>query len=265
MKMVASARLRRAQVQMLEARPYAYKMKEVIQDVARHAPVDVHTHPLLRENRAAERSAIVVITSDKGLCGGFNALPVQAAGRWLLEKGNQGDVMAVGRKAVDFLRRTGVKPHQEWAGFWQELNWIHADAIGQELIDGYASGRWSQVLLVYNRFKSMISQQLVQEVLLPLAGLESGSDENKDQHEFEPSAGEIFSHLLPRYIKNAVWHALLESKAAELAARMQSMSNASDNAGEMIAELTLQMNRARQAVITREISELVGSAEAINA
>lgn len=264
MKMVASARLRRAQHELLEARPYAHKLRDMIRDIAVQA--SEQAHPLL-QTHPSPKSALIVISSDKGLCGGFNSQPLQHAGRWLAEVGRENaEIIAVGRKAVDFFRRVGVKPYRDYAGFWQELNLHHADAMSQEVVDAFCAGRWAKVDMVYNRFKSLIAQQIVVDSLLPLKHPEDQEAACVLRgHEFEPSAAAVYSHLLPRAVKNAFWHALLESKAAELAARMQSMSNASDNAAEMIAELTLDMNRARQAAITREISELVGSAEAINA
>jgi len=266
MKMVASARLLKAQTQLMEARPYAEKMREVIHDIAAHSRSEFH--PLLQTN-SVPVSGLLVMTSDKGLCAGFNAQPLQTASEYLSRTASPAaiEIIALGRKALDFFRRTGVKPYREWAGFWQELNWHHADLIGQELIDAYCAGRWSKLTLVYNRFKSAIAQEVVEQVLFPLSQsvVQSVSAERLREYSFEPSADHIFAYLLPRYVKITIWRALLESKAAELAARMQAMDNATESAGEMIDDLTLQMNRARQALITREISELVGSAEAINA
>jgi F-type H+-transporting ATPase subunit gamma len=177
------------------------------------------------------------------------------------------EILGAGRKAASFFRRAGIAPFREWAGFWQDLAWVHADSIGQEILDAFRAGRWSRLTLVYNRFKSMMSQELVQETLLPVA-LECSPKPDQlayGEYDFEPGAEAILDYLLPRYVKNALWHAMLESKAAELSARMQAMGNATQNAGEMIGELTLLMNRARQAAITREIAELVSGAEAINA
>lgn len=266
MKMVASARLHKAQAQLLNARPYAFQLREVVRDIA--ARTSAEEHPLLRST-SAPAAALVVLTSDKGLCGGFNAKPLQAAGAALRGEGGEPrpEIIGIGRKGINFFRRVGVKAYREWSGFWQELNWYHADQMGQELIDGFIAGRWARVDVVYNRFKSVAAQELVKETLLPIR-LEAGADgagmAAKGGYQFEPSAELILDYLLPRAVKNALWHALLESKAAELAARMQSMENASSNASEMIEDLTLYMNRARQALITREIAELVGAAEAIN-
>ncbi len=266
MKMVASARMHKAQIQLLETRPYSGKLREMIQHLAGHAHGELH--PLFSENRSP-RTGWVVLTSDKGLCAGFNIQTLQVVGRRLVEATPDQDleVIAVGRKGLDFFRRTGVKPYREWAGFWQELSWYHADIIGQEIIDGYIAGQWSSVALVYNRFKSALAQEVIQESLLPLPKpARTGEDGNHfREYEFEPSTEEIYASLLPRYVKISIWRALLESKAAELAARMQAMDNATESAGEMIDDLTLKMNRARQALITREISELMGSAEAVTA
>jgi F-type H+-transporting ATPase subunit gamma len=267
MKMVASARLRRAQEQLLNARPYTFKMHEVMADIASYT--NKAEHPLLYPKPRAPEG-MLVLTSDKGLCGGFNAQPLQKAVKFLTahENPKQVQIMCVGRKALNFFRRTGFQVKQEWAGFWQELNWLHADGIGQVIINEFSSGHLSKLTVIYNGFKSALSQELKQEVVIPIALPEKKIARFHMQDGavlYEPSAGEIFKNLLPRYIKNALWHALLESKAAELAARMQSMDNATESAKEMISDLTLQMNRARQASITREISELVGGAEAIQA
>ncbi len=264
MKMVASARLHKAQRQLLQARPYAYKMREMIQDIGRHA--QNLAHPLVQGQRGSVR-AVVTLTSDKGMCGGFNGPPLVAAlkAAGAAPPAPPAEILILGRKGVVFFRRSGIKAVREWSGFWQEVSWTHADSIGQELIDGFTAGRWSRVDLVYNRFKSVLIQELVQTRLLPLdlGDAEEGSAGPRREHLFEPAAEAIYAYLLPRYVKNIVWHAFLESKAAEMAARMQSMDNATQSAGDMIGEMTLQLNRARQATITREISELVGGAEAI--
>lgn len=266
MKMVASARLNKAQTQLLEARPYAAKMREVIVDISARA--GQQEHPLL-QHHATGRKAVLVLTSDKGLCAGFNAQPLHACARRLQNPEGAPDILVVGKKGLAFFRRVGVKPVQEWAGFWQDLAWQHVDEIGQQIIDGFISGKWSEVTLVYNRFKSIMTQLLTEETLLPIrleqaAAAQAESQGHAGEYAFEPSAEEVLRSLLPRYVKQALWHAFLESKAAELAARMSAMDSATRSAGDMIEELTLVMNRARQAGITREISELVGGAEAIN-
>lgn len=266
MKMVASARLNKSQTQLLEARPYAEKMREVIRDISERAGQP--EHPLLQVHTAGSK-AVLVLTSDKGLCAGFNAQPLHACARRLQDPTGVPEVLCVGKKGLAFFRRAGVKPVQEWAGFWQDLSWQHVDEIGQQIIDGFISGKWSEVTLVYNRFKTIMTQVLTEETLLPirLEKTEAGQTEEKErfgEYAFEPSANNVLRALLPRYVKQALWHAFLESKAAELAARMAAMDSATRSAGDMIEELTLVMNRARQAGITREISELVGGAEAIN-
>jgi F-type H+-transporting ATPase subunit gamma len=266
MKMVASARLNKAQTQLLDARPYAAKMHEVIVDLS--ARSGQQEHPLLQV-KAGGGKAVLVLTSDKGLCAGFNAQPLHACTRRLQSPDGAPDILCVGKKGLAYFRRVGVKPVQEWAGFWQELAWQHVEEIGQQIIDGFISGKWSEVTLVYNRFKSIMTQVLTEETLLPIrldqtteAQLEA--QEHLSEYTFEPSADEVLRYLLPRYVKQTLWHVFLESKAAELAARMAAMDSATRSAGDMIEELTLVMNRARQAGITREISELVGGAEAIN-
>lgn len=263
MKMVASARLNKAQRQLLDTRPYALQLAAMLGRLSAHE--HEFEHPLLTKHPKG-RTALVVLTSDKGLCGGFNAQPLQNAARRIQTAGaDPVDVLVAGRKGIDFFRRTGIRSFREWTGFWQDLNWYHADNAGQELIDVFSTGRWERLVLVYNRFKSLLVQETVVQELLPVPLPAEAEANLRRPYEFEPSAEGVLEHLLPRYVKMSFWHALLESKAAELAARMQAMGNATESAGDMIADLTLHMNRARQAAITREISELVGSAEAINA
>ncbi len=264
MKMVASARLRVAQSQLMEARPYALKMNEMISQVA--ARTKDRFHPLLGTPQGP-REARLVLTSDKGMCGGFNIQPLQVATGKLIHSSlaEAIDFLCCGRKGLDFFRRSGIALAKQWAGFWQDLNWYHADSIAQDIMEEYIKGRWSKVTIVFNRFKSAIAQETVERVLLPLPDQMVSDSENKlSEYYFEPDLEKIFEHLLPRYIKVSIWHFLLESKAAEQAARMQAMENATESAGEMIEDMVLQLNRARQAAITSEISELVGSAEAIN-
>lgn len=264
MKMVASARLRQAQNQLMEARPYALKMTEMICAVSSKSSAS--SHPLLAFNDV-EREARVILTSDKGMCGGFNYQPLQQGCALTPEVAlhDKQDYLCLGRKGLDFFRRNGIALYKQWAGFWQELNWYHADEIAEEIMKDYSRGKWSKVTLVYNKFKSAIVQETVTKQLLPLPKQDDcGGDKRFGEYNFEPDVDKIFDHLLPRYVKTAVWHALLESKAAEQAARMQAMENATQSAGDMIDDMTLQLNRARQAAITNEISELVGSAEAIN-
>ena len=264
MKMVASARLHRAQTQLLAARPYAQKMNEMVRNIAGRVR-DTET-PLLKPGKGTI-PAFLVLTSDKGLCAGFNVSPLQAAGAAYAAAapGQKPEIMVAGRKGVGFFRRTEIKAYREWAGFWQDLNLTHADLIGQDVIEAYSSGRWSSLTLIYNRFKSRMSQELSRVTLLPVSLPSTWPDRPAGGYVFEPNASEVLDYLLPRFVKNALWHALLESKAAELAARMQAMENATQSAKDMIADMTLNLNRARQGAITREISELVAGAEAINA
>jgi F-type H+-transporting ATPase subunit gamma len=263
MKMVASARLRKAQAQLLSSRPYAEKMREMVAHIS--SQTSCPDHPLCRP-LGGKGEILVVFSSDKGLCGGFNAQPLQTALRRLLQGQGRSQVVAIGRKAGEFFRRAGIKPLKSWSGFWQDLNWNHAQQMAEAIRELYLEHRPAQVVLIYNRFKSAIAQELTQRPLLPLRQNEPGGHKQARLSEFmfEPAPVAVVGHLLPLAVNITVWQALLESKAAELAARMQSMGNATDSAGEMIEELTLHMNRARQSLITREISELVGSAEAIN-
>jgi F-type H+-transporting ATPase subunit gamma len=259
MKMVSAAKLRRAQEAMFAARPYARKMMDVLNSLASRAPEDAH--PLLQE-RGDARILLVVVTADKGLCGGFNANIIRAAARFLEERaGRQLNLALVGRKGRDFFRRRRYTVQHEHVGVFQALRYPAAQQIAKEAMEAFTSGRVDRVYLVYNEFKSVISQRVVVEQLLPIAKLppQEGSLAAQD-YLYEPEPARIFDRLLPKHVEIQVWRALLESNAAEHGARMAAMDAATNNAGEMIDRLTLYMNKVRQAAITKEIIEVVSGA-----
>ncbi|PYR51915.1 MAG: ATP synthase F1 subunit gamma [Acidobacteria bacterium] len=276
MKMVAASKLRRAQERVLSARPYAVQMQRVLASVA--SRVDPSVHPLLavREPRSNARTLVVTITGDKGLCGSFNTNVIKAAGAYIVEHPMPCTLGLVGRKGRDFFARRGFAVLFEQIGIFQKLRYDDARAIAQTAIEAFLSGEADRVMVVYNEFRSVMTQRVVVYQLLPVARadvdatgtgprpISPGSDPTAQiDYLYEPSAQEIFNQLLPRYIEVQVYRALLESNAAFFAAQMTAMDTATKNSAEMIGTLTLYMNKVRQAAITREIIEVVSGAEAL--
>ncbi len=260
MKMVSAAKLRRAQEAMFAARPYARKMMEVLRSLASRANPEVH--PLLREH-GDRKIRLVLITSDKGLCGGFNANLIRTAQRFLEERPEQElSLDLLGRKGRDFFRRRRYPIHAERVGLFHNLHFSLAQTIAQSLMESFVSGEADQIFLLYNEFKSVIQQRVVVERLLPIERLSLHPTEPALDYLYEPTPGAIFAELLPKHVEVQVWRALLESIAAEHGARMAAMDAATNNAGDMIDRLTLYMNKVRQAAITKEIIEVVSGAGA---
>ncbi|MBM3817714.1 MAG: ATP synthase F1 subunit gamma [Acidimicrobiia bacterium] len=265
MKMIAASRLKRAQDRVVAARPFAQRMLRVLNSLVRRVEGDAH--PLLRAPEAGSgRTLLIVITADRGLCGSFNANVIKAAGQFAARETSEGRAIAlglIGRKGRDFFRRRGFDVRYEQVGIFQRLSFAHAAEIANGAIDAFTSGEVSSVYLVYNEFKSVMSQKLVVERLLPIARLDEESSRGPTtDYLYEPSPGEIFTELLPRHVQAQVYRALLESNAAFYAAQMTAMDAASRNSAEMIENLTLYMNKVRQAAITREIIEVVSGAAA---
>jgi F-type H+-transporting ATPase subunit gamma len=265
MKMVSAAKLKRAQDAIVAARPYARKMQEVVQAVAGRAGKDAH--PLL-SSRETKRVALLVITSDRGLCGGFNSNLLRAANRFLQEtRENVGEVAlyVVGRKARDFFRRRHVPMRKEYVNILGALSYAHAEQLAHDLVDGFLAEEFDEVVIAFNEFRSAISQAVRIEKLFPVA-FERAEEEGPEMdidYLYEPSREEILAALLPKYVEAQIFRMLLESVAGEHGARMTAMDSATNNAVDMISRLTLQMNRARQAAITKELMEIIGGAEAL--
>ena len=280
MKMVAASKLRRATERIMSARPYAVQMQRVLGSVA--SRVDPSIHPLLvaREPGPDSRTLLIIITGDKGLCGGFNTNVIKAGGSFLVSSSQPCTLGLVGRKGKEFFVRRGHEVMFEQIGIFQKLRHDDAQAIAKTAIDAFLAGQVDRVMLVYNEFKSVMTQRVVVDQLLPIArtGVEtaaSGSDpvfapvqaggdpRAQIDYLYEPAPQEIFNQLLPRYVEVQVYRALLESNAAFFAAQMTAMDAATKNSAEMIGALTLYMNKVRQAAITREIIEVVSGAEAL--
>jgi F-type H+-transporting ATPase subunit gamma len=258
MKMVSAAKLRRAQEAMFAARPYARKMLEVLGSLAARAHPEAH--PLLQA-REGGRALLVVVTADKGLCGGFNANIIRAATRFLEDRrGHEQQLELVGRKGRDFFKRRSWAVRAEHVGVFQALKYSTAQALARELSEEYRAGRCDAVFLVYNEFKSVIQQRVLVEQLLPIPRLALPETQPALDYLYEPAPAAIFDALLPKHVEVQVWRALLESAAAEHGARMTAMDAATNNADDMIERLTLYMNKVRQAGITKEIIEVVSGA-----
>lgn len=260
MKMVAAARLRRSQENALRSRPYANQILSLLQSVA--ARTDQRAHPLLEE-RPIRKTLLVLVTADRGLCGAFNANLTRAAQTYLEEhKDEDVSLMAVGRRGRDFFRRRQAKIISEHVQIFSHLEFSAAQEIAREIINLYTAQKIDAVDFIYNEFKSMLAQRLTTQRYLPIEPVEPTPEENLADYIYEQPATEILGALLPRYVEIEVFRALLESQAAEFAARMTAMDTATNNAAEMIQDLTLNMNRVRQAAITREIIEVVSGAAA---
>jgi F-type H+-transporting ATPase subunit gamma len=259
MKMVAAARLRRAQEAAERARPYSAKLTEMFSAVV--SGLSEEAHPLLAR-RDEKRIDLVLITSDRGLCGGYNANLLRRAEAFRREHADaQQELLLVGRKGLDYFRRRQVSPLAEHTGVQQAPLTEVASGLGEQVTTRFADGETDAVYLLYSRFQSAISQIPTVVRLLPVEAPAEGVA--PVEYLFEPPRAELLSTLLPRYVQTQLLQALLESIASEFGARMTAMDNATRNASEMIDRLTLSMNRARQAQITTELMEIVSGAEAL--
>jgi F-type H+-transporting ATPase subunit gamma len=272
MKMVSSSKLRRAQERILRSRPFAQEMLRVFNNLA--ARTDSTRHPLLQE-KAPGRTLLIVITADRGLAGSFSANVIKGAAEFITtlpkDTGREIALALVGRKGRDFFMRRGFDVRYEEVGLFQNPKWTHAQAIANTAIKEFLEGDVSSVYLVYNEFRSVLSQRVVVERLLPIVNLASTEnadgtrvgDGNQIDYLFEPSPEELLGTFLPFHVAVQVARAVLESSAAEHAARMTAMDSATRNAKDMVDRLTLYMNKVRQAAITREIIEIVAGAQSV--
>lgn len=261
MKVVAASRLRRAQERVFDARPYARQMMALLESVA--ARLEQQEHPLLAR-RPEHKSLLVVVTADRGLCGAFNANLIRAAQNYLDQRpGGQVQLVTVGRKGRDFFRRRPVKIASEHVNLFRRLEFAHAEKLARELIDLYTQESVDTVDFLYNEFKSVMAQNVKVERYLPIKPIAVPKGEFLVDYIYEQPPADILRALLPRYVEVQVFRALLESQAAELAARMTAMDSATTNADELIETLRLRLNRLRQAAITKEIIEVVSGAQAL--
>jgi F-type H+-transporting ATPase subunit gamma len=264
MKLVAAAKLRRAQERILAARPYANKMAELLGNLVSGADGD--GHPLL-EQREGPRRQIVIITADRGLAGAFNSSIIRRAVELIRESSTaELTLVVVGRKARDFFRRRPHTIKRDMIGFWDRLAYSHACELADYFMQEYLDNEVDEVFLLYNEFRSVAFQRPVRVQLLPIPRAETGAGQETIEgvdYIYEPSADAILGDLLPRHVRMQVYRALMESLAGEYGARMTAMEAATKNAKDMIDILTIQYNKARQEKITKELLDIVGGAEAL--
>jgi F-type H+-transporting ATPase subunit gamma len=267
MKLVSAAKFRRAQINILNLRPYAYRMAEVMSSLALRA--EPGTHKLL-ESKEENRILVMVVTSDRGLCGAFNSNILrrfESIYNELVGQGKSVDIVAVGRKARDFFARRGqykvVKVFTDL--FLKNVKYEDVCLIADYLVEEFMADHYDAVYALYNEFKSAIKQEIIFEKLIPIKPMEVKEQTAKIDFIYEPSKDGILEELLPLHLRTQVYRIFLESSASEHGARMTAMDNATKNAGELIRKLTLEYNKARQASITKELLEIVAGAEALNA
>ncbi|MEQ1898325.1 MAG: ATP synthase F1 subunit gamma [Vicinamibacterales bacterium] len=268
MKMIAASRLKRAQDRVINARPFAQRIRGVLNGLVTR--VDPSTHPLLRVPAEGEgRPLLIVVSADRGLCGSFNSNIIKVAGHYIAEQTTAPGLGLVGRKGREFFVRRGFEVAYDRVNVFQKLAFSDATALADVVIEEFTSGRASCVDVIYNEFKSVMTQRVVTERLLPIpradledAALSTAPSASSSDYIFEPAPAEILRDLLPRYVQAQLYRALLESNAAFFASQMTAMDAATRNSTEMIENLTLYMNKVRQAAITREIIEVVSGASA---
>jgi F-type H+-transporting ATPase subunit gamma len=279
MKMVAAAKLRRAQEKIFQARPYAYKIRELTNHLKRE--VDPTAHPLFQEPEDPSGALVIVVTADRGLCGSFNSDVIQAAEDHIASSADDRTgplfLLCVGEKGHKHFQKRDYRLVGDYQGIFDGLSFDVARSVVQDAVEGFERGIWTNVTLVYNEFKNTIVQHQITEPLLPIPEeqfLTPVMEEEADVMElpengqaldyiFEPDAQGLLDTLVPRYLYYQLWRALLESNAAEQGARMVAMDNATSNAEELIEDLTLEYNRARQSAITRELLDITSGAEAL--
>ncbi|NUN10127.1 MAG: ATP synthase F1 subunit gamma [Ignavibacteriaceae bacterium] len=266
MKMVAAAKLRRAQDAIINARPYAKKISvtlgRLIGDEERENSI------YLAEKENVENILLVVVTADRGLCGAFNTNIIKEATAYhkkmMKEEGKNVDLFCIGKKGYDFFRKRDFNVVGNAVGVFQGLNPDKSNQLADLIIKPYVEGKYDQIYFVYNEFKSVVSQKIISEDFLPIT-VRFNPEEKKyiDNYIYEPSRKKIVEYMLPKYLQNQVWRVLLESNAAEFGARMTAMDNATTNASDLMKSLRLTYNKARQAAITKEILEIVSGANAL--
>ncbi len=268
MKMVAAAKLKRSQDRILAARPYAHKMRGVLGNLSRR--VNRAAHPLLQK-RDGKKIEVLVVTSDRGLCGGFNGNIVRKSAEFVRQceaRGVHVNLSIIGRKGRDYFRRRTWPIRQEWTGIFDKLSFEHAIDIGGDLTDHFVKGTFDELYVVYNEFKSAIQQRVIVEKLFPVdAEAEFGAAQAEGttggSYLYEPDETDLLNALVPKHFQIQTFRILLESAAAEHGARMAAMDGATRNAGQLIKKVTLYYNKTRQAAITKELMDIVGGAEAL--
>ncbi|MFO7526237.1 MAG: ATP synthase F1 subunit gamma [Ignavibacteriaceae bacterium] len=267
MKMVAAAKLRRAQESIINARPYAKRIAEIFSNLVTEE--DMLVNPLIAPRSTINKVAIVVVTADRGLCGAFNTNIIREANRYINEEikeaGINYQLYCIGKKGSDFFSKRNYDVAKIFPDVFTSLNYTSAQKVSDELAAGYLKGDFDKVILIFNEFKSLIQQKIVVDQFLPIPVQKAQTDENVADinYTYEPDQKSIFNYLIPKHLRSQIWRILLESNAAEFASRMTAMDNATTNAKELIRTLNLTYNKARQAAITKEILEIVSGANAL--
>lgn len=257
MEMVATSRMRRTQQRMLATRPYAEKMIEVLLDLASQPQPEDTVHPLL-ERREPQNITVVVMTSDRGFCGGLNTNVNRMVAEFILKQTVPVKLVTLGRKGRDFMMRRGQNVCAEFTGIGDQPAIADTTAISHVVISDYTSAATDQVYVAYPRFYNVVSQRPIMEKLLPVEPDKSARKTQVSEYIYEPSSAYVLQQILPRYVEMEIYHAILETIASEQAARMVAMRNATDNANQIIQELTLLYNKARQEMITKELLDIAG-------
>ncbi len=261
MKMVATAKLRKAQEQIFAARPYAYKIDEMLRHII--STLENPQDPLL-EKRTVKRVLLVAVTADRGLCGAFNSNIIkQTLVKYDEHQDKEVSLVCIGKKGYDFFRKRDYTISNHFIKFFNNLEFSHAQKITDFLVDQFRQRNTDLIEIVYNQFKNAAQQNVIVEKYLPLVPEEFKEDEPEIDYIYEPDKATLLEKLLPKHLNIQTWRILSESYASEQGARMTAMDNATENAQELIQDLTLHYNRVRQAAITKEISEIVGGAEAL--
>lgn len=267
MKMVAAAKLRRAQEAIINARPYTKKLAGMFSNLV--TDEDLNNNPLIKPRETVNKVAIVVVTADRGLCGAFNTNIIREANRYINEEikenGINYSLFCIGKKGSDYFRKREYNIGKIFPDVFTSLNYVSAQKISDELVSGYLKGDFDKVILIFNEFKSLIQQKIVVDQFLPI-DIQTEQEENSSadsNYIYEPDQKSIFNYLIPKHLRSQIWRILLESNAAEFASRMTAMDNATTNAKELIRTLNLTYNKARQAAITKEILEIVSGANAL--
>ncbi len=272
MEMVAAARLRRAEQRIAALRPYAQAIRRMTHQAAQAAGAEASSFPLLQEHPRERNVGLLLITGDRGLAGGFNSQIIRAGvrvGTELVEQDRTPVWYATGRRGVSSLTFRGRELSGTYTGFTDRPAFADARAIGKDVMDAYVGGRLDRVEILYNAYISPLTQEVTRETLLPLSQAVLAGEEDEARSgpqalvEYEPDPEELLKRLVPDYVEISIYRALIESTAGFFGAQMTAMRSASDNAGDIITDLTLQMNRARQAEITQEIMEVVAGAEGL--
>ena len=267
MKMVAAAKLRRAQENVINARPYARQISSLLSDLVSE---DLTAENHFISSRKINSVAVVVVSADRGLCGAFNTNLIREAVRYINEELNSENIEAhlfcIGKKGFEYFNKRNYSVFGKRIGLFSSLGYNSVPSIYEELIEGYSDGKYDKVIIVYNEFKSIISQRIVVEQFLPIPLNDNNNEGIKKatkDYIFEPNQKYIFDYLLPKHLKAQLWRILLESNASEQGAKMTAMDNATTNAKELIRTLTIKYNKERQAAITKEILEIVSGANAL--